>query len=280
MTTSPLPEPASGPASGSEIERTFGDGVPMAAPPSGIVEAPLGALAEWRRFGAFLKRPVLPAHPGRSPGKLKGTLRMLWLDLPIMGVLIAMLSLMAELGVELPENINSTLEPSLATFALIALVAPLLEEFAFRSWLNGLPWLMALVGLCAAGVMGVPITLATLDPEGTKPSLNILALVFIAAGVAAAIVLRKRPRPAFFEARFALFFWVSSVGFALIHLANYSEGALALLLVLVLPQFALGTMLGYLRVHYGLMPAITLHAAHNAILFSLAMASGGAPGEG
>ena len=79
-----------------------------------------------------------------------------------------------------------------------------------------------------------------------------------------------------FAKAFPVFFWLSVLSFALVHLANFEEGG-AVLFVLVLPQFVLGTMLGYVRTRVGLWAAIALHAAHNATalgIASLAMTAG------
>ena len=106
------------------------------------------------------------------------------------------------------------------------------------------------------------------------------AIAIIAAPIAA-IILLKKPVPRLFSRGFPVFFWLSSIAFALVHLANYTEGALWILLPLVVPQLVLSTMLGYVRVHYGLLFAMALHALHNGILFSLAMlgkAAGGTAG--
>ena len=53
-------------------------------------------------------------------------------------------------------------------------------------------------------------------------------------------------------------------------------GSLAILLPLVLPQFILGMLLGYVRVRIGLWSAILLHAAHNATALSIAALATGA----
>jgi hypothetical protein len=93
------------------------------------------------------------------------------------------------------------------------------------------------------------------------------------AAVLALILLRGRPPMRWFARAFPFFFWASTLGFALIHLLNYTEGALVVTLVLVLPQFVLGALLGYVRVHFGLIAAIALHAAHNFTLFGFAALS-------
>ena len=50
------------------------------------------------------------------------------------------------------------------------------------------------------------------------------------------------------------------------------------LLPLVLPQFILGAMLGYLRVHYGLWTAIALHMIHNGLIITIVLAASKAAG--
>lgn len=258
--------PQISPELGHEIEEVFGDRVPAASPAT--------ARAEWSRYLNFLRRPSLVRMDEDGNGA-RAVGRMLALDLAVMLALIGGLSLAALGGFELPNNVNNSLEPGLGAIALVVLAAPLLEELAFRSWLRGHPAVIAVVGIVIVGFGAFP-ALALAMEEGLArqvaliggPGLAILAMPF------AAYFLRNRPAPALFRRLFPVLFWFSAIGFALIHLGNYTEGSLAILLPLVLPQFALGTMLGYLRVHYGLAHAIALHAAHNAILFSLAMAGG------
>ncbi|MEL6485771.1 MAG: hypothetical protein AAFQ13_01315, partial [Pseudomonadota bacterium] len=126
-----------------------------------------------------------------------------------------------------------------------------------------------------AGFGAVPYGVSQMDPEQSMPLLLAIGpLVAMVAAPLAAYALLSRPVPRWFIAGFPVFFWLSTLGFALVHLANYTDASwamLGILLPLILPQFALGTMLGYLRVHYGLAPAIALHASHNAVLFGLAM---------
>ena len=157
----------------------------------------------------------------------------------------------------------------------MVIAAPILEELVFRSWLRGHRAIIdaLVVVVLGASVLGLGGTsLGQLLPQWTIVIAG-LAIILVGAPLAA-YRQRARPPSEFFRRTFALWFWLSALAFALVHLGNYTEGSLAILLPLVLPQFALGTMLGYLRVHYGLAQAIALHAAHNAILFSLAVLGG------
>ena len=262
MTTSPVPSPETH----REIEEVLGDQIPAPSPSS--------AREEWRRYAAFLKRPSL-VPMDQSDNGVRAVLRMLGLDLMIMLVLIGGISAAAAAGFELPNNVNNSLDPGLVSIALVVIAAPLLEEIAFRSWLRGHPAIIAVVIVLVVGFGALPALGMSMQGTTAGMVLTLAGPLFAIVGVPlSAYFLLRRDPPAIFRRAFPVFFWLSTLAFALIHLGNYTEGSLAILLPLVLPQFALGTMLGYLRVHHGLAHAIALHAAHNAILFSLAIAGG------
>lgn len=242
-----------------------------------IVEAK-SAREEWRNYLSFLKRPQLPANITGAGSSTRGLARMLMLDLIIMTVFIGVLMGIVSAGFELPENLNSSLELNLTTVALVVIVAPLLEELGFRSWLSGRPaYLFAILLLVIAGAVGA-ILGASMADEAAQASLVLSVVVGLILALIIAIVVRKRPTPDWYRSIFPALFWLSAIGFGLIHLLNYpEEGVLLLALPLVIPQFVLGTILGYVRVHYGLWTAIVLHALHNGFALSvaaLAMESG------
>ena len=217
------------------------------------------ARAEWRRFFAFLKRPRLPERAAGISGRsLVGVLRMLGLDLMItLGLVIVAIGVMA-VGFELPGNTLAELEFGPGVVALIVLGAPLFEETAFRGWLSGRPGHVVPLLLLALGLLAGPLLFA--DQQ-------MLALAAAGAAILAAIasawLLRGRSPFGWFARFFPLFLAVSTVGFALVHLANYQEGTLPVLLPLVIPQLVLGAVLGYVRVTYGLWSSMLLHALHN-----------------
>ncbi|MEO0591649.1 MAG: CPBP family glutamic-type intramembrane protease [Pseudomonadota bacterium] len=261
MTTSPLTP--------TEIERAFGE-LDAMRPPATL-------LGEWGRFGGFLRRPHMPDVRGREPGKARAVGRMLALDMVVMVALLTLFGLASALGFEPPDNVNNALGLSLGAIVLVVVIAPVLEELIFRSWLTGRPAVMAAIAVCVVGFGVVPYGVSQIDPERTIPLLLAIGpLVAMVAAPLAAYTLLSHPAPRLFIAGFPVFFWLSTLGFALVHLANYTDASwamLGILLPLVLPQFALGTMLGYLRVHYGLGAAFALHASHNALLFGLALLS-------
>ncbi|WKB81175.1 CPBP family intramembrane metalloprotease [Cellulophaga lytica] len=68
---------------------------------------------------------------------------------------------------------------------------------------------------------------------------------------------------------FKIALYVSILLFGAVHITNFEITPMALLLspFLVAPQLVLGTFAGYIRVKFGLIWSIALHACHNFILF-------------
>lgn len=173
-------------------------------------------------------------------------------------------------GVELPETDFAELGVDASLIALAVLFAPLTEEFAFRGWITGRPAMIwALITLVVGGAL-VGVLLATDQAS---------SLVFLAAfgtfiGAVGVLFFRWSQPPFGWTPRlFPWLFWASTAAFALVHLANYSEGSILALLPLVLPQFIGGTIFGYTRVHYGLWASILAHALHNGAVIALVLSA-------
>jgi membrane protease YdiL (CAAX protease family) len=231
--------------------------------------------AEWREFAAFLRRPVLPQHvTGVGLGALGASLRLFALDLLLMGLLIAIAALATALGFHLPENAIDSLDLGPLWLTIIIVVAPLMEELAFRSWLSGRPGHVTAMIALAVGV-ALPIVSG---PQG-HPIL-LLGAIAIAVAVAIGLLfwLRRHPPFPWFSRHFAWFYGASALLFASAHLANYSQEASLVLLVLVVPQLIAGLILGYARVTYGLWSDILLHMLHNGLLISLVVIEKGMGG--
>lgn len=79
-----------------------------------------------------------------------------------------------------------------------------------------------------------------------------------------------------YRKHFGWVFYGASLGFAALHLANFKLGAIAwwMMPVLVLPQFAAGVVMGWVRMRRGIGASIVLHALYNGgplLLLFLAM---------
>ena len=175
------------------------------------------------------------------------------------------------LGGELPRNVNEDLlDMNPGRLVLIGIVlAPVIEEGLFRSWLGsrrltlfGLPVLsVGTVLLMASGASG-----AVLLP--VMAVLGFLLTVFILR----AVRLDPGERAAARDGLFPWIFWGSGLLFALIHLSNFDGGLTSpWLLLAVVPQGLVGLVLGYVRMRYGLAPAIGFHGAYNALFLSLGL---------
>jgi membrane protease YdiL (CAAX protease family) len=216
---------------------------------------------EWRSYIAFVKRPRLPDRAsGISGAGLIATLRMLGLDLMVMLGLVLIAGAVLLLGFELPENKISELDWSLRNIGLVVIGAPLMEEIAFRGWLSGRLGHIGAVLLApfAAFFLTTMLWFADYSFTALAPLVGLVALMGLLL-----FLLRRHGAMRWFTWAFPLFFWLSTLGFALVHLLNYTEGAWAVLLPLVIPQLVVGSILAYVRVHYGLWSSVLLHALHN-----------------
>jgi len=73
---------------------------------------------------------------------------------------------------------------------------------------------------------------------------------------------------------FKLIFYTFAITFGLVHLSNFSITTNVLLLapILVAPQIILGSYLGFIRVRFGLIWSIILHATYNAFFILISFA--------
>lgn len=215
---------------------------------------------EFRRLLAFLRRPELPRAPsGPRRAAFVAVMRLLVVDLAAMILLISLAMLIIAAGFEMPESDLAGVEFSFVVVLALVLGAPLGEEIIFRGWLSGRPAHAGAVFALLAG-LALALTAASADQ-------GLLAVTALGGGLLLSLVLwltlRQRDAPRWFARLFPLFFWLSTLGFAFVHVFNFSGEAMLLALPLVAPQFVTGAILGYTRVSYGLWASILLHALHN-----------------
>ena len=235
---------------------------------------------EWAQFAAFLKHPVLPARaPLPRRASLVAVLRLLLLDLAVMGVLLGVAGAVMSAGIAMPETALANVDIDAGIIVAVVAVAPLLEEIAFRSWLSGRPGhILGLLAALPAGALAA-MAFGQFSSGGLAQIwlgvfVGLVAAALVALGVIYA--LRRRDAMAWFRRIFPLFYWLSTIVFACVHLFNFPADQMAMALPLVLPQLATGMMLGYLRVNYGLWASMLLHALHNAAFISLVLLAGSA----
>ncbi len=222
---------------------------------------------------AFLRRPVAPDRAtGFGMDGLRGVLRLYAVDFAAMSVLGIIALAVVATGFEFPTNTLNEIELTPGFIAIIVLGAPLTEELVFRSWLSGRPGHIVAGLLGAVAVFLAPAAMLAGDVS-TVAGIAFGLAVLLAAAIGALWHWRAREPMRWFARGFPAIFWLVTLAFALVHLTNYQEGALYVLLPLVLPQFIAGTLFGYARVQYGLWAAMLLHAMHNgtAVLLVLMM---------
>ncbi len=225
------------------------------------------ALAEWRGFAAFLRNPVLPDRAELSLKRSARALPPLFaLDMALMAIVLGGIGLATALGLQLPEHVLNELKLSPALIGLIVVGAPLGEEIVFRGWLSGRPGhILAVLALLAGGA-------ALVFGSGSTVKLGGMGGGIVAA-LAALYFLRGRDALGWFQRHFRWFYYAAALMFAAMHLTNFAAGgASPALLPLVLPQFVLALILGYLRVNRGLLTGAALHMLHNAVFAGLMLA--------
>ena len=101
-----------------------------------------------------------------------------------------------------------------------------------------------------------------------------LSFVFFMAVVLAPLleeVIFRAPLTLFKKRKsFKVAFYTFTIIFGLVHISNYEMTTQILLFtpILVAPQLFLGSYLGFIRIRFGLLWAIALHATFNGILMS------------
>lgn len=154
-------------------------------------------------------------------------------------------------------------------FLLVAVVGPVVEEFFFRLPLRFTKAraFTAFLGIC---LFCLPLALEVL---GTSSLINIV-LVTLLMLLTIAFLLSdtwsERLRQVW-QRHFGVVFYTFSLLFALMHLANFEnlDVPLALMPLLVVPQFIGGLFWGYIRLRYSLTWAILGHGLFNAIAIAL-----------
>ncbi|CAM1374539.1 CPBP family intramembrane glutamic endopeptidase [Tenacibaculum xiamenense] len=100
----------------------------------------------------------------------------------------------------------------------------------------------------------------------SESKLTIFFITVIMAPVVEELIFRG-PLTLFKQQRlFSFIFYSFAFLFGLVHITNYeiSRNVILLTPILVAPQFILGTYLGFIRIRFGLLWSILLHASYNA----------------
>lgn len=164
-------------------------------------------------------------------------------------------------------GIDNVLLRNLTIFVLAVILAPIIEEFVFRFPLkyNRGAMFLGVIFLCAI-VYGVLLNFP-LDPSHAAYitiGFGIVVLTFV-------LIKYDSGDSMIFNTKrlFPIIFYATAVLFAYAHILNYYLPSEKWFLtpILVLPQFLLGLVLGFVRIKYGLWASILVHAMNNFIPF-------------
>ncbi len=228
----------------------------------------------------FLKAPSLAA---REEGQAPAWPGIFWLFilncLIVAAIALVIFPAMMLLEVEMSSGMSGLFDrPVWQVLAIIVVVAPILEELAFRSWLSGTPRLLVPVGGLLAWI-GASALLGEAGFSMAESWAHTALLVGIFVGVLFALVrMWNRAAPGWYARIFPFIFWTQALLFGLVHLFNYAGDNMAILLPFVLPQLVGGLIWGYARIRYGWWSNILMHMGYNLFAASgilYVMLSGG-----
>ena len=215
----------------------------------------------------FVKKPRLDNLPDsfkENPQKV--LMRLLGLDFILMFFLSGIL---AVAGVqEMEHEVQKLLDNPILLALMAVIFAPLVEEAVFRLPLR-----------YAAGNLLLPLLLILLFiPSLFAPMTSgILIGVILLLGLIFYFFNQKTDGQLetqlnhSWEEKFPLIFWLFTFAFAILHLTNFSDAIpIYLAPILILPQFALGIIIGYIRIGWGFWYGVLFHAMHNGIFVALA----------
>lgn len=221
---------------------------------------------EWRDFWRFVRQPRLgPRLPGRRGDLFRAELfdgtqlavllrwaAVLWgVNLVLLGPLAALVASGA--------GAQRQFDWSFIPWFHVLIWAPFIEELLFRLGLRAPRLWLILLPMLLLGFLYARSPLVII--------LTVAVVVMVILGV------RHRPLPPLpwavrraWQQHFGTLFYASTVLFAALHWLNFDLNGVPFWAwpVLVLPQFASGLVMGWLRVRHGMGSAILLHGLFNA----------------
>ncbi len=225
-----------------------------------------------RDYLSFLKKPDLSGMVASTPYKLIRTFQ-LW-SITLLFVLVSS-SLISEF-IDLPEHdafdqmIKQFGYAMFFVFAVI--IGPFLEEVIFRLPMRFKTKYVIIGYIFLLLYFTVPIgdalDAATLATGG---ALGVLFLAILIAGIYS-ITRYKEQIAIGWREKFPSVFYGYSILFAFVHIFNFEEVSLQLLLLsplITLPQLFLGFGMGYVRIRFGFWYGYLFHVLNNGFAFTI-----------
>jgi len=164
-----------------------------------------------------------------------------------------------------PSLIDQQKMSQTAFFFGAVIFAPLIEETIFRAQLRRFSGGILFVSF----VFGIILVALTKTYWAFLVTPFIFTVLFIIYRFTLAGSITRKYN--FWTKVFPWYFHFTAIAFALVHLGNFEKGInlLPLGIIYTLPQLAIGLVLGYARMNYGLKYSIALHALYNLSLTAL-----------
>lgn len=225
-----------------------------------------------RDFLSFLKKPDLSGVVASTPHKLIRTFQ-LW-SITLLFVLVS--SSLIDQFIDLPEHDafdQIIRDYGFAFFFLFAVVVgPFFEEVIFR-----LPMrfksnyiIIGFVFLLSYSLFLVNDILGDIS-DATATTIGGILLVILATGIY--VIIRYQKQIAIgWRQKFPYVFYGYSILFGFVHIFNFEEVTLQLLLLsplITLPQLFLGFGMGYVRIRYGFWYGYLFHTLNNGFAFTI-----------
>ncbi len=155
-------------------------------------------------------------------------------------------------------------------FLVPVVIAPLVEEFTFRYWLKATKLTLCLSSLFVSYILTNNIINSYYYRIDETFTLEIAISFGVAALMYFALSFKKVLSSVhkFWEKNALILIWISILWFGFSHVKNFPfEGWQYLYApIMVLPQLAMGSVLAFGRVKYGILFSILIHMIHNSIL--------------
>lgn len=227
---------------------------------------------------SYWRRPVFHASRERMNGDtLLALVKLLGFSFAAV-ILISIVTglLLQGLGLSRPDVNDDFAEMMKSSYFFIGAVilAPLIEEILFRSWLGAVWGVLLVLPLLLWGV----VLIVFLQDKALSQSLDLAIVIGMSLLIGAYCIQYCRTasvegrHKAALQSIFPFIFWVTAIGFGALHLSNFENSDLGPLSVLIiLPQLFMGAVLGYLRMRFGLLCAVAFHAAYNGVLVGITL---------
>lgn len=219
-------------------------------------------------FYEYLKLPRFKISSNGSIGQnLKETLS-LFIVVFVLEVIL-LYPLMKLIGMDdmdhAMESLMDTMPSYLiAFFAIVA--APIIEEFIFRYPLKN-SYLMEILLWMFLGMLGFLVGQNIIEDQAWifAVAFVLMRIIYFVSNISSE---DKNIRfQSNYSKNFPIYFYGVAVFFAFVHVSNFqiNPDQWMFVPVLVIPQFLLGLLLGYIRMKYGILYCILVHALNNSI---------------